>query len=111
MYDDYVLKFKNAIENDLNTSLMITNTYDILKENTSDNTKIAVIKEYEKVLSLDLFKEEKVDVDDEIIKKIEERTKAKQEKNYALAEEIRKELEEKGIRLIDTKEGTKFERI
>ncbi len=111
VYDDYILKFKNAIENDLNTSLMITNTYDILKENTSDNTKIAVIKEYEKVLSLDLFKEEKVDVDDEIIKKIEERTKAKQEKNYALADEIRKELEEKGIRLIDTKEGTKFERI
>jgi len=111
IYDDYILKFKNAIENDLNTSLMITNTYDILKENTSDNTKIKVIKEYEKVLSLDLFKEEKVDVDDEIIKKIEERTKAKQEKNYALADEIRKELEEKGIRLIDTKEGTKFERI
>ena len=111
VYDEYILKFKNAIENDLNTSLMITNTYDILKENTSDNTKIAVIKEYEKVLSLDLFKEEKVDVDDEIIKKIEERTKAKQEKNYALADEIRKELEEKGIRLIDTKEGTKFERI
>jgi cysteinyl-tRNA synthetase len=90
---------------------MITNTYDILKENTSDITKIKVIKEYEKVLSLDLFKEEKVDVDQKILDKIEERTKAKQEKNYALADEIRKELEEKGIRLIDTKEGTKFERI
>lgn len=111
VYDEYILKFKNAIENDLNTSLMITNTYDILKENTSDITKIKVIKEYEKVLSLDLFKEEKVDVDQEILDKIEERTKAKQEKNYALADEIRKELEEKGIRLIDTKEGTKFERI
>jgi cysteinyl-tRNA synthetase len=111
VYDEYILKFKNAIENDLNTSLMITNTYDILKENTSDITKIKVIKEYEKVLSLDLFKEEKVDVDQKILDKIEERTKAKQEKNYALADEIRKELEEKGIRLIDTKEGTKFERI
>ena len=111
VYDEYILKFKNAIENVLNTSLMITNTYDILKENTSDITKIKVIKEYEKVLSLDLFKEEKVDVDQEILDKIEERTKAKQEKNYALADEIRKELEEKGIRLIDTKEGTKFERI
>lgn len=112
VYDDYILKFKNAIENDLNTSLMVTYVYDVLKEDTSDITKIEIIKEYEKVLSLDLFKKEEiVEVDDEILQKIEERTKAKQEKNYALADEIRKELEEKGIKLIDTKDGTKYERI
>ena len=43
--------------------------------------------------------------EDEIIKKIAQRNKARQDKNYALADQIRKELEDKGIILEDTKDG------
>ena len=39
---------------------------------------------------------------------IEARRKAKSEKNYAEADRIKTELIEKGITLIDTREGTKF---
>ena len=39
---------------------------------------------------------------------IEARRKAKSEKNYAEADRIKSELIEKGITLIDTREGTKF---
>ena len=42
----------------------------------------------------------------EIEKKIEERATAKIEKNYELADSIRNELDEKGIILNDSKEGT-----
>ena len=52
------------------------------------------------------------DIDAELLsyinEKIEARKNAKAEKNYALADAIRAELTEKGITLIDTKEGTKF---
>lgn len=44
----------------------------------------------------------------EIEEKIEERKKAKSEKNYALADEIRNSLDEKGIVLLDTKDGTSW---
>ena len=57
-------------------------------------------------------KEEAPAPDAELLKyineKIEARKNAKAEKNYALADSIRAELLEKGITLIDTKEGTKF---
>ena len=43
---------------------------------------------------------------EEIQEKIEERKNAKAEKNYALADEIRNQLDEKGIVLLDSKEGT-----
>ena len=33
---------------------------------------------------------------------------AKKDKNYALADEIRNELLERGIELMDTREGTKY---
>ena len=43
--------------------------------------------------------------------KIEERKQAKINKNYELADKIRNELLEKGIKLIDTNEGTTYEII
>ena len=43
------------------------------------------------------------------IEKIAERKLAKQNKDFAKADAIRAELLEKGIELIDTREGTKFQ--
>ena len=45
------------------------------------------------------------------MKKIEKRNEAKKNKDFALADKIRDELLEKGIKLLDTREGTKYERI
>ena len=61
------------------------------------------------MLSLDLLKKEESNIDESyILEKIEERNKAKIEKNYALADEIRNELLEKGIVLKDSREGTTY---
>ena len=110
----YKEKFNNAISNDLNTSLMLTCLYDVLKENTSDNTKLEIIKDFDKVLSLDLLNNNK-EIDEELVKyineKLEERKKAKENKNYELADNIRKELESKNIKIKDTREGTIYEVI
>ena len=110
----YQDKFKDAISNDLNTSLMLTCLYDILKEDTTDNTKLEIIKDYDKVLSLNLLNNEKK-LDEELIKyineKLEERKLAKQNKDYEKADNIRKELESKNIKIKDTREGTIYEVI
>ena len=110
----YQDKFKDAISNDLNTSLMLTCLYDILKEDTTDNTKLEIIKDYDKVLSLNLLNNEKT-LDEELIKyineKLEERKLAKQNKDYEKADNIRKELESKNIKIKDTREGTIYEVI
>ena len=108
----YQTQFKNALEDDLNTSLAITILYDVLKdENLSNVTKLSLIEDFDQVLSLSLIQEVKIDKDLEkyILDKIEERKQAKLEKNYDLADQIRRELEEKGILIKDTREGTTYE--
>jgi cysteinyl-tRNA synthetase len=111
--------FKTALDNDINTSLAITAIYDVLKENTNDKTKLYLLSDFDKVLSLDLIegakklsegKEEPQGEKDELTLYVEEqialRAAAKKEKNFAEADRIRNELLEKGIKLLDTREGT-----
>jgi len=113
--DYYQDKFKEAIANDLNTSSMITILYDVLKDDElSDFTKLYLIDDFDKVLSLGLIEEEKEvseELEEMILAKIEERNSAKKNKDYALADKIRDELFEKGVKLIDSREGTAYELI
>ena len=119
-------KFTDALDNDLNTSLAITALYDVLKLKTNDKTKLALIEDFERVLSLGILPavekikakeaaekaEENAGVDPELLAyitaKIEERKNAKKSRDFALADAIRDELLAKGITLLDTREGTKF---
>ena len=108
--ETYVTKFKECLEDDMNTANAITLLYDVLKESTSDSTKLKIIEQMDKVLSLDLLKKEEKKVDEDYIKSmIEKRNDAKKNKDYALADSIRSELEEQGIILKDSREGTIYE--
>ncbi len=116
-------RFTDALDNDLNTSLAVTALYDVFKMNTNDATKAALVRDFERVLSLGLFENaEKMkssatsaandavseELREYIESKIAERKAAKSEKNFALADSIRMELLEKGIVLKDTREGTVY---
>lgn len=110
--DPYIESFKKAISNDLNTSLMITCIYDVLKSNLNGASKLKVISLYEDVLGLDLLKEDEKEIsvdEDYINEQIKLRNEAKVNKDYETADRIRNELLEKGIKLIDTKDGVKYE--
>lgn len=112
-FNKYQESFKSCLSDNLNTSNALTVLYDVLKSDISDNTKISLIKSFDEVLSLDLLKEDKIDnkLVSYIEKMIEERKNAKQNKDFALADKIRNELQEKGIILKDTREGTTYEVI
>lgn len=108
--EEFIDKFKECIGDDLNTANAITLIYEVLKSNANDTTKKEIIKEFDKVLSLDLTHEDKKEIDEEyILEMIDKRNKAKQEKDYALSDAIRNELLEQGIILKDTREGTIYE--
>ncbi len=113
--DAYQVRFKEAIKNDLNTSTMMTLVYDVLKdEDLSDFSKLYLMDNFDKVLGLNLIEEEAEvdeDLEKEIQAKIEERNQAKKDKDYVKADQIRNELLEKGIKLIDSREGTTYELI
>ena len=111
LFEKYNNMFKETLCDNLNTSNSLTVLYDVLKSDLNNNTKLALIKSFDKVLSLDLIKEEKYD--EELISYIEDmiikRSSAKKEGNYELADSIRNELLERGIILKDTREGTVYE--
>ncbi len=111
LYQEYDQRFKNYLEDDLNTSNTITLIYDLLKSNVDNSTKYALIKSWDKVLSLNLCEEKEISesLKKYIEEKIEERKKAKEEKNYELADQIREELLKENIVLKDTREGTTYE--
>ena len=82
----------------------------MLKSDTTDTTKKEIIKEFDKVLSLDLTKEDKKEIDESYINEmINKRNDAKKNKDFALADSIRNDLEKEGIILKDTREGTTYE--
>ncbi len=112
-FDKYNNQFKKALEDNLNTSNALTVLYDVIKSNLNNNTKLKLIESFDNVLSLNLIQEDKID--DELVsyikEMIEKRSEAKKNKNFEEADLIRKQLEEKGIILKDTREGTTFEVI
>ena len=111
--EEYKNKFSEALSNDLNMPVALSVLYDVLKDNISNSTKIELVKDFDTVLSLDLLKEEKVEIDEELKIYIEDminkRKEAKINKDFVLADQIRNELEEKGIIIKDTREGTTYE--
>ena len=125
-------RFTAALDNDLNTSLAVTALYDVLKAKTNDFTKLAVLEDFDRVLSLDLIgkaakKREELkkqavtageftiisesgERDDEVEAKIRARQDAKKAKNFAEADRIRDELKAAGIELTDIPHGAKWRR-
>lgn len=114
IFEEYNNKFKEALSNDLNTSQAITTLYDVLKSDINNNTKLELIKSFDKVLSLDLLKEETSNITleekEKIENLIEQRNQAKKNKEYEKADQIREELLNMGITIKDTREGTIYEK-
>ena len=111
LFNSWDEKFKNCLENDLNTANAITLIYDLLKSDVDEATKYNLIKSWDNVLALDLLKKEEIDQDkiNYINEMIEKRNVAKKNKDYSLADSIRNELLGQGIVLKDTREGTIYE--
>lgn len=120
--DECKAKFIAALDDDLNTADAIGALFELVRE---INALVSSGKNYSGALTahlrdtlcemldvLGFVREEKQSEigDDEIEALIAERAAAKKEKNYARADEIRNELQKKGITLEDTPLGTKFKR-
>ena len=129
----FIAKFRAALDNDLNTSLAITALYDVLKANISDASKLWLIADFDRVLSLGLIEAAKrendkkaaAEAEKEAVKAaylaskgltaewmadmLSKRAEAKAAKNWAEADRIRDELKALGIVIKDSKTGATWE--
>ncbi len=112
-------KYEAAMDDDFNTADAIAAVFELVKlaNTTADESSTkAYVEAFSARLAklcgiLGLIIERKEELlDTEIEEQIARRQQARKEKNFALADQIRKELAEQGILLEDTREGVKWKR-
>ena len=131
---EYHERFIKQMDNDINTPNGVTVIYDILKAQTNDATKRAMLDDIDRVLSLDLIKKadalreknakaaatqsaaftviaEDGEPDEAVEALIRARADAKKAKNFAEADRIRDELKAQGVELTDIPNGAKWKRV
>ncbi|MDD4121984.1 MAG: cysteine--tRNA ligase, partial [Eubacteriales bacterium] len=117
--ETYRDKFISAMDDDLNTADAISAVFELIKDINTKTKNGSTIEFAEKCLSLldeltavlGLLREteeDSDDINDEILKLIDERQAARKAKNFARADEIRDILKERGISLEDTPQGIRI---
>ena len=113
-------EFIKAMDDDLNTADALAAVFNLVKDiniiltNNPGKETVAAAKELFDELCevLGLVYDRKAELlDKEIEELIEKRTEARKTKNFALADQIRDELKEKGIILEDSATGVKWRRV
>ena len=116
--DGYREKFIAAMEDDLNTADAISAIFEAvryansLKDSSKEELEMvkATILELGNVLGL-LKNTEKESLDEEIEALIAQRTEARKNKDWGLADKIRDDLKARGIVLEDTPDGVRYKRV
>ncbi len=118
--EGFLEKFDAAMDDDFNTADGISAIFELVKfanTNANENSSAGWIRALkEEILQLSDIcglivekKEELLEAD--IEKLIQERQAARKAKNFARADEIRDQLQQRGILLEDTREGVKWKRV
>ncbi len=116
---EFVNRFEEAMDDDLNTADAISVFFELVKytninidENSSKylvDEALNIIDIFSDILGIET-KGEKEILDSDIEALIEERQEARKNKNFARADEIRNQLSDMGIILEDTREGVKWKK-
>ena len=109
----YEEQFLDAINDDMNMPVAISIVWEIAKEKEKSNDFYELIKKFDSVLSLDLDKNDKEDINipEDIKLILNERKDARENKNFAKSDELRDKLKELGYIVKDTKDGQIIEKV
>ena len=108
--ESYLNRFLECINDDINAGEGLALTWEMLKnDKLNANEKILLTTVFDKIFGLDLEKveaqKEDKDFPSEIIELAEKRKEAKKNKDFKSADDLRKQILEKGYEIKDTKGG------
>jgi len=118
LMQEAVFSFEKSMDDDLNISGSLAAVFEFMTEinkitNEMDKEDAKAVKEimttFDSVLGV--MEHQKADIPKEIIKKAEEREKARQEKDFNTADKIRDELKQSGYIIEDTSKGPRVKKI
>ncbi len=115
---EYEDKFLATINDDLNMPAAMGLVWEIIRNQEKSKQYAELLVKFDQVLGLDLVNSKqyleqakKVDLPEEIAELLEKRKQARENKDWAMSDQIRDELKEKGYSVKDTKEGMTVEKI
>jgi len=109
---NYILKFKKEINDDLNMPKALAVLWELLRdEKVPSGDKKITAEEMDKVFGLELLKQKKIRIPNEIKKIVGERQKAREKKDWKKADELREKIKELGWKVKDTKEDWEIKEI
>src|SRR3989339_461468 len=103
--DIFEKRFNDAINQDLQTPQAIAIMWEILKSDLVAQEKLKLLFSFDEVLGLKLSDIKKLSFPKEILILAEKRKQAKANKDFAASDTIRKQIEEKGYVIEDSKDG------
>ena len=99
-------RFHQAINDDLNMPLAISVVWEAVKLPQKSKKVAELLKKFDSVLGIKIDKEkEQEQIPQEILDLVEQRKKAREEKNWTESDRIRDLISEKGYTVKDTKNG------
>ncbi len=107
-------EFHKAINDDMNMPLAMSFVWEVIKYNKKSPEIAELLKKFDTVLGIKIDKEEtnkEIEIPEEVLKLVEERKQARQEKNWAESDRLRDLIKEKGYEVKDTKDGMEIIKI
>jgi cysteinyl-tRNA synthetase len=106
VHKEYQNKFKEFIEDDLDTPRALTLLWDVFKDpNMSDADKKATVLDFDKVLGLGFENLKEEIIPEEVLKLAESREEARKNKDFKKSDELRKEINGLGYEVKDLPAG------
>ena len=106
---DHVKAFDSALQDDLNVSQALGVVHDAMKASVPVGAKKALLQMAERIFAVGLFEAEQA-LEPELQSLVGQREAAREAKNFALSDQLRLALEERGVLVEDTKQGQKWRR-
>lgn len=110
----YKTKFLEAINDDLNIPVAMSVVWDVVKNSKKSKKLAELLLDFDKILGIKIdepLNQKQEEISEEVLKLFEQRKNARQEKNWALSDELRDKIKQKGYIVKDSKEGSILEKI
>ena len=111
---EYKTKFLEAINDDLNMPVAMSVIWEIIKSPIKSKKLADLLLDFDKVLGIKIdepVKQKQEEIPKEILDLLEQRKTARSSKNWALSDELRDQIRNKGYNVKDSKEGMTVEKI
>jgi cysteinyl-tRNA synthetase len=106
----YLREFEKDINDDLETSKALQVLWNLLRDEKATG-KLRTIEKMDLIFGLELTEKEKVNIPAQIKKLLDEREKARNEKNWKRADEIRDKIKKEGYLIEDSEKGQIIKKI